>query len=66
MKQSLTLQRDIIPLLSTSAYDPNPLDPQDFGFLDQDPQKSPDPRGKNIKQKLRGKNGYSLNLNLNF
>jgi len=26
----------------TSAYDP--LDPQDFGFLDPDPQKYPDPR----------------------
>ena len=24
--------------------DPDPLDPQDFGFLDQDPQKYADPR----------------------
>ena len=27
-----------------SAQDPDPLDPQDFGFLDPDPQKYTDPR----------------------
>ena len=31
------------PLVS-SAYDPDPLDPQDFGFLDPDSQKYADPR----------------------
>ena len=30
-----------------SAYDPDPLDPQDFGLLDPDPQ--------NINQKLQNK-----------
>ena len=31
-----------------SALDPDPLDPQDFGLLDPDPQKytDPDPRSK--------------------
>ena len=31
-----------------SAQDPDPdtLDPQDFGFLDPDPDLDPDPRGK--------------------
>ena len=27
-----------------SAEDPDPLDPQDFGFLDPDPQKYADPQ----------------------
>ena len=27
-----------------SAYDPDSLDPQDFGFLDPEPQKYADPR----------------------
>ena len=27
-----------------SAQDPDPLDPQDFGFLDPEPQKYADPR----------------------
>ena len=31
-------------LFETSAQDPDPLDPQDFGFLDPDPQKCADPR----------------------
>ena len=30
-------------MLKTSAQDPDPLDPQDFGFLDPDPQKYADP-----------------------
>ena len=29
---------------SSSAKDPDPLDPQDFGLLDPDPQKYADPR----------------------
>ena len=34
------------PIIKTSAQDPDPepLDPQDFGFLDPDPQKYVDPR----------------------
>ena len=42
------------------GQDPDPLDPQDFGFLDQDPQKYPNPRGK-ISTKNCKK--YSLFLN---
>ena len=33
-------------LLKASAWDPDPLDLKDFGFLDPDPQKYVDPRGK--------------------
>ncbi len=32
-----------------SAYDPDPLDPQDFGFLDPDPQKYAKPRIQGVK-----------------
>ena len=39
--------------------DPDPLDPQDFGFLDPDPQKYADPRiriqGVKNNQKLKTK-----------
>ena len=33
-------------LLKASACDPDPLNLKDFGFLDPDPQKYVDPRGK--------------------
>ena len=36
----------LIGFVVTSAQDPDPLDPQDFGFLDPDPQKYADPKGK--------------------
>ena len=32
--------------IQNSAYDPDPLDPQNFGFLDPVPQKYADLRGK--------------------
>ena len=32
----------LIGFVVTSAQDPDPLDPQDFGFLDPDPQKYAD------------------------
>ena len=38
------LKYNFIACLKNSAYDPDPLDPQDFGFLDPDPQKYADPR----------------------
>ena len=34
----------IFLLIVTNAKDPDPLDTQDFGFLDPDPQKYADPR----------------------
>ena len=51
------------------SLDPDPLDPQDFGFLDPDPQKyadpkDPDPRGK-ISTKTTKKN-YSQTPDLNY
>ena len=46
------------PLVS-SAYDPDPLDPQDFGFLDPDPQKYANPllriQDAKYQQKLQKK-----------
>ena len=45
--------------LKSSSEDPDPLDPQDFGFLDlnPDPQKyaDPDPRGKISKKNAKKK-----------
>ncbi len=53
-----------------SAKDPDPLDPQDFGFLDPDPQKYADPwiriKGVNINQKRQKKLFNIQNPNMNF
>ena len=48
---------DFVAVLS-SAQDPDPLDPQDFGFL------NPDPRGKKSTKDWRRRKFYSQNLNL--
>jgi hypothetical protein len=46
------------------------LDPQDFGFLDPDPQKYADPRiriqGAKYQPKTAKKKFYSQNPNLNY
>ena len=34
----------LVAVLRIRIPDPDPLDPQDFGFLDPDPQKYADPR----------------------
>ena len=53
-------------MIFASAQDPDPLDPQDFGFLDPnpDPQKyaDPDPSGK-ISTKNSTKTFFAPNLN---
>ena len=64
---------DIYTEIDTSCAkdpDPDPLDPQDFGFLDLDPQKYADPRIRIQKGKILTKNCkkkiYSQNPNLNY
>ena len=54
-----------------SAQDPDPLDPQDFGFLDPDPQKYEDPQiriqeAKYQPNTAKKKNLYTENPNLNY
>ena len=48
-----------MPKVSFSAEGPDPLDPQDFGFLDPDLQKYPDPR---IQIKYRAKTKKNCQL----
>ena len=55
-----------------SAKDPDPLDPQDFGFLGSGSESSKicgstdsNHKGQNINQKLQKKLFYSQNPNLN-
>ena len=47
------------------VYDPDPLDPQDFAFLDPDPQNytDPGPRGK-ISTKNCKKNFFTLKIQI--
>ena len=45
-----------------SAQDPDPLDPQDFGFLDPDPQKYADPRIRIQGGKYQPKTAKKKNL----
>ena len=50
-------------------FDPDPLDPQDFGFLDQDPQKYADPKDPDPKGKISTKTTnkiYSQTPHLNY
>ena len=56
--------------VATSAWDPNsdPFDPQDFGFLESDPQKYADPRIRiqTVKyQPKTAKKKFTFNPNLN-
>ena len=58
----------IKPNLNSSAKDPDPdpLDPQDFGFRDTDPQKYADPRDKISTKNCKKNLFYSKIPNLNF
>ena len=46
------------------VLDPDPLDPQDFGFLDPDPQKYADPRIRIHEAKYQPKTATKQNFNL--
>ena len=63
------MTRDQFKLVLQVAQDPDPLDPQDFGFLDPDPQKSADPQIRILGAKYQPKTAkkiYSQNPNLNY
>ena len=49
----------------SNAYDPDPLDPQHFSFLDSDPQKYADPRIQIQGQKNIEKEFYLI-FNLKY